>query len=117
MFSGSAFALPCHISTNGLAISLKALIDTGAGSYVLVHLKHLRTIKKGLKASIQSMEAVPLAGFDSRPNGQVDEHFQADLVLDGHRLTTHFVLCNTGRHDLIISYKLLKDADIWINYK
>ena len=117
LFSGSAFTLPCRISTNGLAIKLNALIDTGAGSYVLIHPKHLRTIKKGLQAPIQSMEAIPLAGYDSRPNGQADEHFRADLVLDGHRLTTHFVFCNTGRHDLIIGRKLLEDADVWVNCK
>ena len=62
-------------------------------------------------------EAVSLAGYDSRPNGQVDEHFQADLVLDGHRLTTYFVPCNTGRHDLIIGRKFLEDADVWVNCK
>ena len=104
--------MPCRISTNGLAIKLKALIDTGAGSYVLVHVKHLRTIKKGLKSIIQKMEAVPLAGYDSRPNRQVDKHFQANLVLDSYRLTTHFIPCNTGRHDLIIGRKLLEDADV-----
>ena len=117
MFSGSAFTMPCRISTNGLAINLKALIDTGAGSYVLLHLKHLHVIKKKLKASIRTMEAVPLAGYNSRPNGQVDEHFQANLVIDGHRLTTYFVPCNTGRHDLIIGRKFLEDADVWINCK
>jgi len=107
--------LPCRISTGGLAVELNALIDTGAGSYVLVHPKHARTVRKGLKVTIKRMEAIPIAGYDSRPNGQVDEYFQADLVLDGHRLPTYFVLCNTGRHDVIVGRKLLEDADVWVN--
>jgi len=109
--------MPCRISTNGLTVKLNALIDTRAGSYVLVHPKHLRTIKKKLHAPIYNMEAIPLAGYDNRPNGQVDEYTQAHLVLDGHRLRTYFVFCNTGRHDMIIGRKLLEDADVWLNCK
>ena len=54
---------------NGLAIKLRGLIDTGASSYVLIHLKHLRTIKKNLHAKLHRMEPILVAGYDSRPNG------------------------------------------------
>ena len=66
-----------------MAIKLRGLIDTGAGSYTLVHLKHMRTIRKGLKLTVHQIKLIPLAGYDNRLNGQVDEYFKADLVLDG----------------------------------
>ena len=65
------------------------------------------------------MASVPLAGHDgtvTNGSGKADhEYFRADLVIDGHRLTTHFVVCNTGRHDLIVGRKLLEDAGVWVN--
>ena len=61
------------------------------------------------------MDSVPLAGYDSVTNGAVDQYFRADLVIDKHRLPTYFVVCNTGRHDLIVGRKLLEDAGVWIN--
>ena len=61
------------------------------------------------------MASVPLAGYDSVTNGSVDSYFKADLVIDGHRLPTHFAICNTGRHNLIVGRKLLEDADVWLN--
>ena len=63
------------------------------------------------------MEPIQIAGYDNVANAEVDEYFQADLVLDKHRIHSYFVLCNTGRHDLIIGRKLLEDADVWINCK
>ena len=109
--------MPCRISTNGLSFSVEGLIDTGAGSYTLLHPKHLRAVKKNLRAQVINMQAVPLAGYDSIPNGQVEQYFKADLVIDKHRLTTYFVICNTGRHDLIIGRKLLEDAGVWVSCK
>lgn len=109
--------MPCRISTNGLSFPVEGLIDTGAGSFTLLHPKHLRAVKKNLRAQVINMEAVPLAGYDSVPNGQVEQYFKADLVIDGHRLTTYFVICNTGRHDLIIGRKLLEDAGVWVGCK
>ncbi|KAF2275567.1 uncharacterized protein EI97DRAFT_443009 [Westerdykella ornata] len=63
------------------------------------------------------MKPIIIAGYDSVANGEVDEYFQADLVLDKHRLRSFFVLCNTGRHDLIVGCKFLEDADVWVNCK
>jgi hypothetical protein len=67
-----------------MAINLRGLIDTGASSFNLIHPRHMRTIRKGLKPTVHQFKPIPLAGYDSRPNGQVDEYFSADLVLDGH---------------------------------
>lgn len=117
LFAGPAFTLPCRISSKGLALKLKGLIDTGAGSYVLVHPKFARTIERSLHIPIFQMQAVKIAGYDSVPNAQVDKHFKADLVLDNHRIRTFYVLCNTGRHDIIVGRKFLEQVDVWVNCK
>jgi len=63
------------------------------------------------------MESILVAGYDSRPNGQVNEYFEVDFILDNYCLRTYFVCCDTGRHDLLIGRKLLEDAGVWVNCK
>ena len=53
---------------NGLTIKLRGLINIGASSYVLIHLKYLRTIKKNLHTKLYYIEPILIAGYNSRPN-------------------------------------------------
>jgi predicted aspartyl protease len=109
--------IACRVSYRGFAVPMEALVDTGANSFVLVHPRHLSILRKSLRIKQVKMKAIPIAGFDSQPKGQVDCYFKADLVLDGHRINTYFVICDTGRHDLIIGRKLLSQAEAWVSCK
>jgi hypothetical protein len=95
-----------------MAINLRGLIDTRASSFNLIHPRHMRTIKKGLKPTVHQFKPIPLARYNSRLNGQVNEYFSANLVLDGHQVPTFFIFCNTGYHDIIVSRKLLKEVGV-----
>ena len=66
LFGGAAFTMPCRISTNGLSLPLNGLIDTGVGSYTLIHPKHLRAVKKNLRAQ-NSFISLPRASPPTDP--------------------------------------------------
>ena len=70
-----------------------------------MHPKYVRAIKKSLRAEISKVDG----------EERVDQCFRADLVIDDHRLPTYFVVCDTGRRDLIVGRELLEDDGVWIN--
>ena len=106
ILGGPALSFNCKLAANGLAMNMTVLLDTGAGGEAFIHLKYFDFIEKKLGLYIRTAQrAVPLAGYNNRNSETISRAFTASLVIDQRRIATHFLFCNTGRHDVILGRK------------
>jgi hypothetical protein len=96
--------MPCHLSQHGVQFKLKALIDSGAGGEAFIHPKLLPAIKKHFQVKTLRIKhgGVSVSGFNNRHTDTIQNVFKMDLLIAGRRVPTWFLVCNTGRHDVLI---------------
>ena len=58
---------------------------------------------------------VPLAGYNNQNFEVISRAFTANLVIDGRRIPTYFLFCNTGRHDILIGRKWFEKTKVLID--
>ena len=108
VLGGDSFTLPCRLAANGLAMNVTALIDTGANGEVFIHTKHFDFVEKRLRVYIRTArKPVSLTGYDNKHSESISRVFTANLVIEGRRVETHFIFCDTGRHDLFVGRRWL----------
>ena len=104
IFGGPALTARCHLSQHGIQFKLNALIDSGAGGEAFIHPKLLPAIKKYFKVQILQIKhgGVSVSGFNNKHADIIRDVFKLDLLVAGRRTTTWFLVCNTGKHDILL---------------
>ena len=116
ILGGPSLTWDCQLAANGLAIRVAALLDTGAAGEAFIHKKHFGFVKKRLQLYIRTAQRpVPLAGYNNQNAEVISKAFTANLVIDGRQIPTHFLFCDTGRHNVLIGRKWFKKTQVLIN--
>ncbi|OJD10369.1 hypothetical protein ACJ73_09822 [Blastomyces percursus] len=117
LIDGNAFLVECQIARNGIAVTLKSLVDSGANGYLFISWKLAEQVVKGFGIQVVKLDApVDVIGFDGKTKGQaayvVGLHFQ----VAGRRFQKlPFLILDIGKQDLIIGRKFLEQHDIWLD--
>ena len=104
------------MALGGVALNVESLLDTGAGCEILVHHDLKPFIKARLKPKILKIcKPVPVSGHTNEQTDVIEKLFQASLVIDGRRIQSWFLFCNTGRHDLIVGRKWFERTGVLLD--
>jgi len=104
IFGGPALTTNCHLSQHGVQFELDALIDSGAGGEAFIHPKLLPAIEKYFQVEILKIKhgGVNVSGFNNKHADTIQDVFKLDLLVAGRCVPTWFLVCNTGKHDILI---------------
>ena len=105
IFGGPALTTQCHLSQHGIQFKLNALIDSGAGGEAFIHPKLLPAIKKYFQVQLLQINhgGVSVFGFnDNKHADTIQVVFKLDLLVAGRRIPTWFLVCNTGKYDILL---------------
>ena len=58
---------------------------------------------------------MPVSGHTNEQIDVIEKLFQASLVIDGRRIQSWFLFCNTGRHDLIVGRKWFERTGVLLD--
>ena len=107
------------LAANGLALKMHAMLDSGAAGTAFLHYKHHALVEERLKPKFMKTKdkGVPIAGHDNKTTGFINRAFQATLVIDGRRISTWFMLCDTGRHDVLLGRIWFEETGTLIDCK
>ena len=56
-----------------------------------------------------------MAGYNNQNAEVISRAFTANLVIDGRQILTHFLFCDTGRHDVLIGRKWFEKTRVLID--
>ena len=116
ILGGPSLTFNYRLVANGLALNITALSDTGAGGEAFIHKRHLDFVIKRLQLYVRTAQRpVPLAGYNNQNSEVISRAFTANLVIDGRQIPTHFLFCNTGRHDILIGRKWFEKTKVLID--
>lgn len=96
--------MKCHLMGQGLQFELSALIDCGAGGEAFIHPKFLPAIEKYFQIEKLRINrgGAGVSTFNNKHGATIDTVFTMDLLIDGRRIPTWFLVCDTGRHDIFL---------------
>ena len=96
----------CQLAANELALNVTALLNTDAEGEAFIHKRHLDFVIKRFQLYVRTAQRpVPLAGYNNQNSEVIFRAFTANLVIERRQILTHFLFCNTGRHDILIERK------------
>lgn len=97
----------CRIASNGIALNLSALMDSGAGGEAFINQRLYDVIKQRLQPKFFKLKGseVAISGYNNKKTGILSKIFQASLVIDKRCISTWFFFCDTGHHDILIGHK------------
>ena len=116
ILKGSSLAFNCWLAVNELTLNVTALLDTGVRDEAFIHKRHLDFVIKRLQLYVRTAQRpVLLAGYNNQNSEVIFRAFTANLMIDERWISTHFLFCNTGRHNILISRKWFKKTKVLIN--
>lgn len=93
LIGGGSFVVPLTIRRDGVAIQLKALVDTGAQAWLLADRSVCNAINKAWSLPRTTYERpVTIKGFENRPVQVIDSSISADLQIRGRSFTNQPLL-------------------------
>src|SRR5579871_5810698 len=82
------------------------MIDSGAAGEAFIHSKFLPAINIQEIFQRQLLRikygGVSVSGFNNKRTDTIQDVFRMDLLIAGRRVPTWFLMCDTGRHDLLL---------------
>ena len=106
ILEGPSLTFNCRLAANGLTLNVTALLNTGAEDEAFIHKRHLDFVIKQFQLYVRTAQRpVLLAGYNNQNSEVISRAFTANLMIEGRQILTHFLFCNTGRHDILIERK------------
>jgi predicted aspartyl protease len=98
-----SFRIGTKIVHNGLAITTKALIDTGANGFAFIDTRFAILIGRHFGLNTIRLETpCAVRGFDNRNESSVTHAIALNLLIDGRRqLNVPMLIVDLGKHDII----------------
>lgn len=106
ILGGGAFTLKATIVNNGLSLTCKALIDTGADGYLFISLNFAKRVLKLLQPrQITGFQPYPVGGYDRKTSQTVDVALQTAFRIDGRTELNAPLMVLDMHHDMIVGLK------------
>ena len=104
------------LAVNELTLNVTVLLNTDAEGEAFIHKRHLDFFIKQFQLYVRTAQrSVPLADYNNQNSEVIFRAFTANLIIDERQILTHFLFCNTGRHDILIKRKWFKKTKILID--
>lgn len=117
LISKKPFIREVKLSKNGLNFSSRALLDTGNTLEAAIHENLLPHLKK-LRATLnRHKNPLTLCGYNSKAAETTNQTVQLDIVIDGYRIPTNFVVCNAGKNEIILGDPWFTKNDVLLDCK
>jgi predicted aspartyl protease len=109
--------ISCTLSSNGYAVSLKALVDSGANGFVFINTPLAISIATFLNVKAQRLpKPIPVKGYNGQSGDAITHILRLHLTVDGRRqYHLPLMILDLGSHDLILGRKWLAHFDILVN--
>ena len=112
----SSLTFNCRLAANELALNVTVLLNTDAEGEAFIHKRHLDFVIKQFQLYVRiAQRPVPLADYNNQNSKVIFRAFTANLMIDERQILTHFLFCNTGRHDILIERKWFEKTKVLIN--
>ena len=99
-----------------MIIRVAALLNTGAAEEAFIYKKHFEFVKKRLQLYIRTAQRpVLLAEYNNQNAEMIFRAFTANLVIDRRQIPTHFLFCDTSRHNVLIRRKWFEKIKVLID--
>ncbi|KAK6581227.1 hypothetical protein PZA11_005918 [Diplocarpon coronariae] len=104
---------------NGLRVSLSALADTGALSYLFLNRSLSVRLSRATGSKILPLPApIPIRGFQNTIRAQATHYMRFHLTIDGRRIyNCPWVILDLGERDAIIGVKWMRRFRLKLNPK
>ncbi len=101
-----------------LMLAVNALLDSGANGEAFIHPRSLPILLNRLHLEPRYLlNPLQLRGYNGTNTEAVQEYYEADLLVDGRRIPSRLLVCNTGRHDIILGRSWFAKANVLIDCK
>jgi predicted aspartyl protease len=118
LLGGDSFTLPCTISSNGLGIKTRTLIDIGANGYAFIDTDFAATATRFLDTKIQRLlTACNVRGFDGKLAQLITDYMELTMLIDGRQLKVYMLVVKLGGQDMILGRKWAAETGVLIDYK
>ena len=112
----SSLTFNCWLTVNELTLNVTALLNTDAEDEAFIHKRHLNFIIKQLHLYVRTAQrSVSLADYNNQNSEVIFRAFTANLMIDERWIPTHFLFCNTGRHNILIERKWFEKTKVLID--
>ena len=113
-----SFIIRTQIQVNGVALSVKALCDTGADISLLISPAIAEQAAERLGARLQRLKTpLLLSDYRKQDAGRITHKLKATLEIDGRRFSNQMFYVTESGHDMFIGQDWLVEQDVWIHPK
>lgn len=113
-----SFIIRTQIQVNGVALSVKALCDTGADISLLISPAIAKQAAERLGARLQRLKTpLLLSDYRKQDAGRITHKLKATLEIDGRRFSNQMFYVTESGHDMFIGQDWLVEQDVWIHPK
>ena len=117
ILEGSSLTFNCWFAVNELTLNITALLNTDAEDKAFIHKRHLDFVIKQLHLYVRTAQrSVSQVDYNNQNSEVIFRAFTANLMIDERWILTHFLFCNTGRHNILIERKWFKKTKVLIDY-
>jgi hypothetical protein len=118
LLGGDSFTFPCTISSNGLGIKTRTLIDTRANGYAFIDTDFVALATRFLDTKVQRLPAAcNVRGFDGKIAQPITDYVELTMLIDGRQLKVHMLVVKLGGQDMILGRKWAAETGVLIDCK
>lgn len=115
---GTPLVIDCSIVHNGMYLSAKTLLDTGANAFILVNIDLAAKIQARLQGRpIDGFRPHPVAGFDGKAVQYIDRAVIAHLRVQGRIMRNVPFFIFEIKHEMIIGRKFFDVYDFPVDFR
>jgi predicted N-acyltransferase len=118
LLGGDSFTFPCTISSNGLGIKTRTLIDTRANGYAFINTDFAAIAIRFLDTKVQQLPTpYNVRGFDSKTTQPITDYMELTLLIDRRQIKVPMLVIRLGGQDMILGRKWAAKTGVLINCK
>ena len=92
-----------QLTNHDLMLAANALLDSGANGEAFIHPRSTHILQNRLHLKPRCLpNPLQLRAYNGTNTEAVQEYYEADLLVDGRRIPSRLLVCDTGHHDIIL---------------
>ena len=109
LIGGNQLIFNCLVYYNGMAVTLTAMIDTGANGYAFIDRQKARELRKSIQCTrTQLVTSISTTGFDGQQRHYITHATNTHIYIDSRvEQNVPFLELELGSHDIILRRKWL----------
>jgi hypothetical protein len=118
LLGGDSFTFLCTISSNGLGIKTRTLINTRANGYAFINTEFAALATRFLNTKLQRLLILcNIRGFDSKIAQPITDYIELTLLIDGRQIKVLILVVRLRGQDMILGRKWAVETGVLIDCK